>query len=68
MKPGVQDIPLEQAPVVSPSLRKGDIFTIAGTGIGLKGQSIVAGRSVLTGRKCRVVKLSVFTVTARSKS
>lgn len=67
MKTNIQKIPLEQAPQTSPPLRKGDILTICGTGIGLKGQKIVDGRSVLTGRKCRVVTLMKFTVIAESK-
>ena len=41
----------------------GDTFTIAGCGVGAKGQTVFAGRNIKTKRKCRVVKLTVYRVT-----
>jgi hypothetical protein len=46
------------------TLSPGDIFTIDGCGVGKKGQKVVGGRNVATGRKCKTKALTLFKVTA----
>jgi hypothetical protein len=48
--------------LTSQLLKVGDTFTIEGVGVGKKGQTIVAGRNIATGRKCKTVKLTVYKV------
>lgn len=41
-------------------LRTGMLFTIAGFGVGSKGQTVINGVNPKTGRKCKAVKPKVF--------
>jgi hypothetical protein len=41
-------------------LKRGMLFTIAGFGVGSKGQTVIDGVNPKTGRKCKAVKLKVF--------
>lgn len=54
--------------VTTDALQKGDIFTIAGCGIGSKGQTVINGRNVKTGRKCKPAQLTNFVVKKSKKS
>lgn len=45
------------------SMAAGSLFTIAGNGIGKRGQTIINGRSVDTKRKARCVTLTLYRVT-----
>jgi hypothetical protein len=44
----------------------GTLFTIAGHGIGKRGQQIINGRSVDTKRKAKCVTLTLFKVTGQA--
>ena len=45
------------------ALPVGATITIDGCGIGFKGQTVVGGRNVATGRKCKVKTLTLYKVT-----
>ena len=47
----------------SHALPVGATITIDGCGIGFKGQTVVGGRNVATGRKCKVKTLTLYKVT-----
>lgn len=55
-KPPNYQLKIEQS--VSPKI--GEKFTIEGFGFGSKGQTVIDGRNVATGRKCKVVKLTTY--------
>lgn len=45
------------------ALPVGATFTIDNCGIGFRGQTVVGGRNVATGRKCKVKTLTLYKVT-----
>jgi hypothetical protein len=46
----------ERTKIKTPVFKTGDKFTLAGFCVGAKGQLVIDGRSVKTGRKCKAIK------------
>jgi hypothetical protein len=46
----------------SEEIKSGDRFTIEGWGRGAKGQWVIDGRNIATGRKCKAVRMTTYVV------